>query len=658
MNEDNDSSKNDAGRVADLESGLGSRRPLHSWSSYTPWKPIHFRTPDYGKSTRQAPHLAQEEFSKESTLNVENYAHTDPQDTDDQDRSRQHSSASDDQESPQSAALVGSSHINGSFHELEGCYGPHRYSSSSSSYSSHASDNENPVSTRRLIQYYTSCSNDTNDEFLTARPSRFPTNFNAWHPERTYDKDRHALHVHLPERPRQGSLPPPYQPGSRKSSYALPYIKPYEKASPKSLGRPSKRSINAIEKNAFLLKICKSFLLFGVQAHRLEEYLHITAAKLKISAEFQYVPHCMLIVLTNPHSQINEFHLVKESTTIDLGKLEDVYQVYEAFVEDDQDLQTSIRQLDSIVRRRRRYTNFLLILLHGLAALCAGAFAFSARPIDFGPLFVFGCMLAILQLLVLRTPIRNSHILEVITAILVAFSARALGSIQINHHEPLFCFSGITQGVIALILPGHIILAATHEIQNRQVLSGSVKMIYSILYTMFLGFGILIGTVLFGFIDHHATNQTTCSMPWYWDTTHARWRATYSQFIWVPIFALAISIMHQAKPKHLPAMVFIGTCGHQAFYWSLSRFAQNLQFAGMIAAFASGLLANIYSRLTGCLAATILMPAVLIHIPNALAASGSLVAGVSTADAIVSNATYWIQDQRERVKWVNRFDCD
>lgn len=169
-------------------------------------------------------------------------------------------------------------------------------------------------------------------------------------------------------------------------------------------------------------------------------------------------------------------------------------------------------------------------------------------------------------------------------------------------------------------------------------------MIYAILYALFLGFGILIGTALFGFIDPKATNKTTCDLPWYWEPNPERWRAIYAQFIWVPLFALAISIMHQAKPKHLPAMVFIATCGHQAFYWSLHRFAQNLQFAGMIAAFACGVLANIYARFANCLAATILLPAVLVHIPNALAASGSLVAGVDTADAIVTNRTYYIDD--------------
>lgn len=396
------------------------------------------------------------------------------------------------------------------------------------------------------------------------------------------------------------------------------------------------------EKEIYLLKLCKAFLAFGVQAHRLETYLHTTATFLKISAEFQQIPHCMLVAMDHPALTANHVHIVKESSSVDLGKLEDVYHVYEAVVKDGQDLRLSIRQLDGIIRRRRHYANCLLILLHGLAATCAGTFAFSARPVDFGPLFVFGSLLAVLQLLITQTPIRNCHLLEVLTCIIISFASRGLGTIHLAGDCPLFCFSGIAQGTIALILPGHIILTAIHEIQNRQILSGSTKMVYAILYTLFLGFGILIGATLFGLLDRQAVSSSSCELPWYWDPLTTHWRATYAQFVWVPLFALAISIMHQAKKHHLPAMVVIATCGHQVFYWSLWRFAQNLQFAGMLAAFTVGTLANLYAKVSGGLAATVLLPAALVIIPNALAASGGLVAGIGTANAIVTNQTRWI----------------
>lgn len=547
------------------------------------------------------------------------------------------------------AALVASPTSQAPFDKYEGHFAPNRHSTSSdSSYSSQSSDIEgDPLSTNRLIRYYTGY-NDPDDDTLTRRNSRFSTAANPWQLEEGLPVTNEPLRSQsMPERSRQGSAPPPYQPGSRKGSHGSPrYFQPYARACLKSevRRRRSRLASDVLEKNVYMLKLCKAFLLFGVQAYRLEEYLHTTAAYLELSAEFQYVPHCMFVVLTNAYSERNEIHLLKENTSVDLGKLEDTYSVYASVVKHDADLQVAIRALDSVIRHRKSYPNLLLILLHGTAALCAGTFAFSTRPVDFPALFLFGCLLAILQLVVLRTPIRNSHVLEVLTSTIVAFSACALGSIYDSTGEPYLCFSGIIQGTIALVLPGHIILAATYEIQNRAVLSGSVKMIYAILYTLFLGFGLLIGSALFGFVDSNAVNNNTCTMPWYWNAlaSQKRWRATYSQFVWVPVFALAISIMHQAKRKHLPAIVIIATCGHQAFYWSSYRFAQNLQFAGMIASFASGLLASLYAWWTRSLAATTLLPAVLVQIPNALAASGSLVAGVDTADAIVTNTTYWI----------------
>ncbi|KAK5103310.1 pheromone-regulated protein prm10 [Lithohypha guttulata] len=690
---DNGTADVERGTTRNVERGLQHDQQLRSWSSYLPSTSVQFRNPDYGKDACVAPDIEQGPFVRDAEFRTEHrfersQAAMDissprrlpslveamyndgnitpgilrPEENHNSfgrchhkdnryhnildtaclgDLSRR-PSESDEHDLQSAVTLVASPTAQALFDKYQAQYATHQDSTSScSSFSSQASDVRNAAPTNRLIRYYTD-GNSFDEEILTKRVDRFSTEIHPWPIGEDQKQAHYPLTAHHFEKLRQGSLPPPYQQTNRKASDAA--AGKYKPHSKQSRDRYLRHAAHTREKHTYLLKLCKGFLLFGIQAHRLEEYLHITALHLGIAAEFQYIPRCMLIILTHPYYDRSEVHLLKESTGFDLGKLEDVYQVYHAVVEEQKDLQIGIGELDNIMRRRKTYTNVLLILLHGLAAMCAGTFAFSARPVDFAPLYTFGCLLAILQLLVIQTPIRNSHILEVLTSIIVTFSARGLGSILLDNGSPIFCFSGIVQGTIALILPGHIILAATHEIQNRQVLSGTVKMIYAILYTLFLGFGILIGTTLFGFIDPKATSKTTCDVPWYWDTLHDRWRATYAQFVWVPVFALAISIMHQAKPQHLPAMVFIATCGHQAFYWSLSRFAQNLQFAGLLAAFASGLLANIYALFANCLAATVLLPAVLVHIPNALAASGSLVAGVSTADAIVTNTTQWVND--------------
>lgn len=52
-------------------------------------------------------------------------------------------------------------------------------------------------------------------------------------------------------------------------------------------------------------------------------------------------------------------------------------------------------------------------------------------------------------------------------------------------------------------------------------------MFYAIVYSLFLGFGITIGSALYGLVDSNATSATTCQNPLDW-----KWN-----FLFVPLFA-------------------------------------------------------------------------------------------------------------------------
>lgn len=65
-----------------------------------------------------------------------------------------------------------------------------------------------------------------------------------------------------------------------------------------------------------------------------------------------------------------------------------------------------------------------------------------------------------------------------------AFLAAALAS------TGQFCFSAVASGSVVLILPGYIVLCGSLELANRSIISGSVRLVYSVLYSLFLGFGL------------------------------------------------------------------------------------------------------------------------------------------------------------------------
>ena len=46
-----------------------------------------------------------------------------------------------------------------------------------------------------------------------------------------------------------------------------------------------------------------------------------------------------------------------------------------------------------------------------------------------------------------------------------------------------FCFAAVASGSIVLILPGYIVLCGSLELANRSIISGSVRLVFSVLYS-------------------------------------------------------------------------------------------------------------------------------------------------------------------------------
>lgn len=253
--------------------------------------------------------------------------------------------------------------------------------------------------------------------------------------------------------------------------------------------------------------------------------------------------------------------------------------------------------------------------------------AFEARLIDLPIAFILGCILGFLQLIVAPRSELYSNVFEISAAVLTSFLARVFGSI---HGGNLFCFSALAQSSIALILPGYMVLCGSLELQSRSMVAGSVRMVYAIIYSLFLGFGITIGTALYGLMDPNATSATTCQNP----------ITSYYKWLFVPGFTLCLCVINQAKWKQVPVMLGISFVGYVVNFFSALKFPSSPQISNTFGALAVGILGNLYSRLRHGVAAAALLPAIFVQVPSGLAASGSLLAGISTADQITNTTAY------------------
>ncbi|KAF2279768.1 DUF1212-domain-containing protein [Westerdykella ornata] len=341
------------------------------------------------------------------------------------------------------------------------------------------------------------------------------------------------------------------------------------------------------------------------------------AESLEIKSQFLYMPNCMIMAFDDPSTHTSEVRLIRTSQGVELDKLLDVYQIYKAVSFGDMPLEEATELLEEIIQRKAHFNRWLRVFFYGLASATVGPFAFEARPIEMPACFALGCSLGFLQLIVVPHNELMGNMFEIIAAFLTSFVSRALGSIQSRGHE-VFCFSAMAQSSIALILPGYIVLCASLELQARQMVPGSVRMVYALIYSFILGFGIMLGSAVFGSIYQDATSATRCENPL---SNNSAWN-----YLFVFLFSICLTIINQARLKQMPTMVGIAMIGYAVSFNTAKYVRGNSQVSSTVGAFAIGV-------------TTAMIPAIFVQVPSGLSVSGSLVSGIISADQMTRNAT-------------------
>ncbi|ERT01068.1 uncharacterized protein SPSK_06975 [Sporothrix schenckii 1099-18] len=347
--------------------------------------------------------------------------------------------------------------------------------------------------------------------------------------------------------------------------------------------RITKHIAEVLSRHRYLTLLCRALMMYGAPTHRLEDYLKMSARVLEIEAQFLYIPGCMLVSFDDSSTHTAEVKLVRAPQGVDLGKLSDVHAIYKEVIHDHISVDEAISLLNGITSKPPKYKVWMRIPVYGLASACVAPFAFGGRFIDIPMCFVLGCVVGMLALIAAPSNAFYSNVFEITAAVITSFLARAIGSIA---GGKIFCFSALAQSAIALILPGYMVLCSSLELQSQNIVAGSVRMVYAMIYTLFLGYGITIGTAVYGAIDSTAVSTTNCtdslSRPWY--------------FLFVPFFTICLCIINQAKWRQMPIMVLISLGGFAVTSYASSYFSNNAQIPNSLGALCIGILANVYAR--------------------------------------------------------------
>ncbi|KAK0527180.1 pheromone-regulated protein prm10 [Tilletia horrida] len=432
------------------------------------------------------------------------------------------------------------------------------------------------------------------------------------------------------------------------------------------------------ERQKFILKLAKALMLFGAPSHRIESQLNATANVLEVDAQFIHFPGIVIASFGDIDKRTSETHFVKSSSSLVLGQLHNVHIIYRQVVHDEISVSEGANQLMGLLKEKPCYNVWQRIVIAGLLCWIISPLSFGGSFIDAFVSASYGIGLTFLQLHVARKNAMYSNIFEISVAIIISFISRGLST------TGLFCYQSIASSGVILVLPGYIILCGSLELASKNMIAGSVRMVYAIIYSLFLGFGIAIGSDLYFLLDPQArqsmwvplnnevevkgtfsltnatapnllpanstfsdmstsplwdgtftfTNGTTNALnsgsiicerrpewPWYRQNI-----SPWFNFLFVPVFSclLCMANLQPLKSRELPVMIIIACVGYVANMTANHFIFQRSDIVSLAGSFVIGILGNAYSRIFRGTAFTAMAVAVLFLVPSGMAMAGGL----------------------------------
>ncbi|CAL1695460.1 unnamed protein product [Somion occarium] len=238
---------------------------------------------------------------------------------------------------------------------------------------------------------------------------------------------------------------------------------------------------SVLNRQKFLMRLAKSLMSFGAPSHRIEAQLLAAARILEIDAEFIHIPGVIICSFGDQDADTSELHFVKCNGRLSLGSLHKVHHIYRQVVHDEISAKAATGELDALLESPPIYNFATRIALAFWISALICPLAFGGSLIDMWIAGVGASFLSIMQ-------------------IGVASKTRGLSSIR----DQIFCYTAISSASIVGILPGFLILSSSLELASKNIICGSVKMVYALIYTLFLGFGLQIGSDVYLLLDRGA----------------------------------------------------------------------------------------------------------------------------------------------------------
>ncbi|KAI3393740.1 hypothetical protein diail_3741 [Diaporthe ilicicola] len=280
----------------------------------------------------------------------------------------------------------------------------------------------------------------------------------------------------------------------------------------------------------YITKLCKATLVHRSPTHRIVPHIQMAARALDMEVYILYVPDNIIIAFDGPDGgddnkhgyQPTEVKLVQGAGT-HVGKMLDAHEVYKHV------------QHSRISRRDDGHNVWFMFMIFGFAAVGIAPFAYRARFIDLPVAFITGSLLGVMQ-----PKFAPSHPL---CALIFRGHGRRRHVLYRPHARLHHGRRRLTQCSINLLMPGYWMTSAALEIMTKNIVTGGSRMMYALIYSLLLAYGIAIGSTLYGYMDYDAVSNPRCG-----NLIDRRWNLFF-----VPFFSVQVAIISRAKWRQIPA---------------------------------------------------------------------------------------------------------
>ncbi|OAC98323.1 hypothetical protein MUCCIDRAFT_181517 [Mucor lusitanicus CBS 277.49] len=368
---------------------------------------------------------------------------------------------------------------------------------------------------------------------------------------------------------------------------------------------------NILQKQEFLRKLCKSLMLYGCPAHRLEYAMRQVSRTLAVDAEYVFIPNVMLVTFIDSTTHTTETHFIRQSQTFEMHRLADIYRLEKLVAHGEVSVDEALEFIDKVYDQPPIYPLWLHPFVYALAAFSGCVLFYGGRWQEAGVAAALGMVFASNE--IFSAAISSFQpIWEITVCILIGFVARGIQKFG-------FCFTPIAFSSFIIVLPGYPMAVAIIELVSRQLVSGVVRMVYAIIYSFLLGYGVSMGSELYLTMDKNSntTQSDVCKLA----SSAATCISSESQwfnFLMVPLFATAYCVYLRARPPRWPIMAAVSACGYTINYALACWGHAPSQILQVVPSFGLGLIGNCLSKFTGKMSFDAVLLGVFYLVPSSL----------------------------------------